>query len=83
MIERVASISSPAMVQESAWSRATIVRSMLARFPSSITGLEANLGSPVLGSNFPVAGSKHHCNGREPAAVGGRRLPDLVFRVVD
>jgi len=49
VIERVASISSPAMVQERAWSRATIVRSMLARFPSSITGLEVNLSSSVLG----------------------------------
>ena len=83
MIERVASISSPAMVQERAWSRATIVRSMLARFPSSISGLEANLSLSALGSNFPVAGSKHDCNGREPAAVGGRRLPDLVLRIIE
>ena len=43
VIVSVASIRSPAIVQERACSRATIVRSMLVRFPSSITGLEANL----------------------------------------
>ena len=53
VIERVASISMPAMVQERACSRATIVRSMLVRFPSNITGLEANLGSSVYRIEFP------------------------------
>jgi hypothetical protein len=42
----------PAIVQERACSRATIVRSMLVRFPSSITGLEANLGSSVCRIEF-------------------------------
>jgi len=70
--DSVAIISSPAMVQERAWRRATIVRSILARLPSSINGVEANLGSSVLGSNFPVAGSKRRCNGRERVAGVGR-----------
>jgi hypothetical protein len=42
----------PAIVQERACRRATIVRSMLVRFPSSITGLEANLGSSVYEIEF-------------------------------
>ena len=80
MIERVASISSPAMVQERAWRRATTVRSMLARFPSSITGLEANFGSSVCRIEFQAWRTKRHCNGREPA-VGGWRVYLIWFLV--
>jgi len=54
VIERVARISIPAIVQERACTRAIIVRSMLVRFPSSITGLEANLGSSVYRIEFPA-----------------------------
>ena len=68
VIESIASISMPAMVQESAWRRATIVRSMLVKFPSSITGLEAKVGSSGCRIEFAVARSKRHCNARDPVA---------------
>ena len=70
----------PAVVQESACRRATIVRSMLVRFPSSITGLEANVGASVCSSEkSPLAGSKRHCNAREPVTGVGRVYLNCCF----
>jgi len=41
VIDRIPRIIAPTIVQERAWRMPAIVRMMLARFPSSRTGLEA------------------------------------------
>ena len=66
VIERMARIVAPAMVQDRAWKIPAIVSMMLTRFPSSKTGLEAK-GQPPFHANRPVTGSKRHCNARSPS----------------
>ena len=68
----------PAIVQERACRRATTVRSILVKFPSSITGLEAKVARPSVGLIPRLAGSKRHCNARE-RAVGVWRVYRIWF----